>query len=92
MEQTKQDSLLQKLNRIKIYEMGLPLYLCVFALVFVAMLLGWLPGGMLGAFLVMMVYGGLFNLIGNNTPSSRPTWGAAPSCASSPRPSWCTWA
>ena len=68
MEQTKQDSLLQKLNRIKIYEMGLPLYLCVFALVFVAMLLGWLPGGMLGAFLVMMVYGGLFNLIGNNTP------------------------
>ena len=48
--------------------MGLPLYLCIFALVFTAMLLGWLPGGMLGAFLVMMVFGGLFNLIGNNTP------------------------
>ena len=48
--------------------MGLPLYLCIFALVFIAMLLGWLPGGMLGAFLVMMVFGGLFNLIGNNTP------------------------
>ena len=68
MEQKKQDSLLSKLNRIKIYEMGLPLYLVVFALVFAAMLLGWLPGGMLGAFLVMMVFGGLFNLIGNNTP------------------------
>ena len=68
MEQKKQDSLLRKLNRIKIYEMGLPLYLVVFALVFAAMLLGWLPGGMLGAFLVMMVFGGLFNLIGNNTP------------------------
>jgi CCS family citrate carrier protein len=68
MEQKKQDSLLSKLNRIKIYEMGLPLYLVVFALVFAAMLLGWLPGGMLGAFLVMLVFGGLFNLIGNNTP------------------------
>ena len=68
MEQKKQESLLEKLNRIKIYEMGLPLYLCIFALVFIAMLLGWLPGGMLGAFLVMMVFGGLFNLIGNNTP------------------------
>ena len=44
MEQKKQDSLLSKLNRIKIYEMGLPLYLVVFALVFAAMLLGWLPG------------------------------------------------
>ena len=68
MEQKTQDSLWAKMNRIKIYEMGLPLYLGVFALVFVAMLLGWLPGGMLGAFLVMMVFGGLFNLIGNHTP------------------------
>ena len=68
MEQKTQDSLWAKMNRIRIYEMGLPLYLGIFALVFVAMLLGWLPGGMLGAFLVMMVFGGLFNLIGNNTP------------------------
>ena len=68
MDQKKQSTFFEKLNSIKIYEMGLPLYLCIFALVFVAMLLGWLPGGMLGAFLVMMVFGGLFNLIGNNTP------------------------
>ena len=68
MEQKKQSPFMEKLNNIKIYEMGLPLYLCIFALVFAAMLLGWLPGGMLGAFLVMMVFGGLFNLIGNNTP------------------------
>ena len=68
MEQKTQDSLWAKMNRIKIYEMGLPLYLAVFVLVFAAMLLGWLPGGMLGAFLVMMVFGGLFNLIGNHTP------------------------
>ena len=68
MEKEKKETVMEKLNRIKIYEMGLPLYLCIFALVFAAMLLGWLPGGMLGAFLVMMVFGGLFNLIGNNTP------------------------
>ena len=68
MAKEKKASFMEKLNRIKIYEMGLPLYLCIFALVFIAMLLGWLPGGMLGAFLVMMVFGGLFNLIGNNTP------------------------
>ena len=59
---------MKKIRDVKIYEIGLPLYLCIFALVFVAMLLGWLPGGMLGAFLVMMVFGGLFNLIGNVTP------------------------
>jgi Na+/citrate symporter len=63
-----QSTFWEKVNGIKIYEMGLPLYLCIFALVFLAMVLGWLPGGMLGAFLVMMVFGGLFNLIGNNTP------------------------
>ena len=68
MEKEKKETVMEKLNRIKIYEMGLPLYLCIFALVFAGMLLGWLPGGMLGAFLVMMVFGGLFNLIGNNTP------------------------
>ena len=68
MEQKTQDSLWAKMNRIKIYEMGLPHYLGIFTAVFAAMLLGWLPGGMLGAFLVMMVFGGLFNLIGNHTP------------------------
>ncbi|MBR6113745.1 MAG: 2-hydroxycarboxylate transporter family protein [Oscillospiraceae bacterium] len=71
MEKKTQDGLWLKLSSIKIYEMGLPLYLVIFALVFAAMLLGWLPGGMLGAFLVMMVFGGLFNLIGNNTPIVR---------------------
>ena len=68
MEQKTQDSLWTRMNRIKIYEMGLPHYLGIFTAVFAAMLLGWLPGGMLGAFLVMMVFGGLFNLIGNHTP------------------------
>lgn len=56
------------MRSIKIFGVGLPLYLAIFALVFAAMRLGWLPDGMIGAFLVMMVFGGLFNLLGNNLP------------------------
>jgi CCS family citrate carrier protein len=48
--------------------LSLPIYFGIFILIFAAMLLGWLPGGMLGAFMVMMVFGGLFNVIGNNLP------------------------
>lgn len=58
----------QKLNQIQIYGIGMPLYLVIFAGVFAAMLLGWLPVGMLGAFMVMMVFGGLFNYAGNHLP------------------------
>ncbi len=58
----------QAFKSVEIFGLSLPLYLGIFAIVFLAMLLKWLPGGMLGAFLVMMVFGGLFNWIGNNTP------------------------
>lgn len=54
--------------KTEICGLRLPLYLAIFVLVFVAMGLGWLPGGMLGAFMVMMVFGGLFNVIGNHLP------------------------
>lgn len=60
--------ILGKLNDIQIYGIGLPLYLIIFVLIFAAMRLGWLPGGMIGAFLIMMVFGGLFHIIGNNFP------------------------
>lgn len=53
---------------IKICGMGLPVYLGITALVTLAMGLGWLPGGMIGALMIMMVYGGLFNVIGNHLP------------------------
>lgn len=49
----------------------LPIYLLITALVFVTMMCGWLPKGMIGAFAVMMVFGGLFNAIGNNLPIVR---------------------
>lgn len=62
------ESILTKLNKIEIYGIGLPLYLVIFAAVFAAMLLGWIPSGMLGAFMIMMVFGGLFNYVGNTLP------------------------
>ena len=49
----------------------LPIYLLITALVFVTMMCGWLPKGMIGAFAIMMVFGGLFNAIGNNLPIVR---------------------
>lgn len=62
---------MERFVKIEICGISLPLYLGIFALVFAAMCLGWLPGGMLGAFMVMMVFGGLFNVIGNNLPIVR---------------------
>ena len=63
--------MLEKLNTVKIYGLDLWLFLVLFVLVFAAMMIGLLPKGMLGAFLVMMIFGGLFNLIGNNLPIVR---------------------
>lgn len=56
------------MKTIKISGIGLPVYLGITALITFVMCMGWLPGGMIGAFAVMMVYGGLFNTIGNHMP------------------------
>ena len=56
------------LSDIEIAGIRLPMYLGITALVFITMYLGILPGGMIGAFSIMMVFGGLFNVIGNNMP------------------------
>ena len=56
------------LSDIEIAGIRLPMYLGITALVFITMYLGILPGGMIGAFAIMMVFGGLFNVIGNNMP------------------------
>lgn len=62
---------MERFMKTEICGISLPLYLGIFVLVFAAMRLGWLPGGMQGAFMVMMVFGGLFNVIGNNLPIIR---------------------
>ncbi|KIR02263.1 Malate Na(+) symporter [Lachnospiraceae bacterium TWA4] len=59
---------MEKFNSIKITGIPLPIYLGITAILVLAMEMGWLPSGMIGAFLVMMVFGGLFNIIGNNLP------------------------
>ena len=56
------------LSDIEIAGIRLPMYLGITAHVFITMYLGILPGGMIGAFAIMMVFGGLFNVIGNNMP------------------------
>ncbi|WP_312104941.1 2-hydroxycarboxylate transporter family protein [Lachnoclostridium sp.] len=66
--QVKQMSFLEKFISIEITGISLPFYLVITAIVCIMMSLGWLPGGMIGALAVMMVFGGLFNAIGNNTP------------------------
>lgn len=57
-----------ELKKFEIMGISLPVYLLITALVFVTMMMGWMPKGMIGAFAVMMVFGGLFNTIGNHTP------------------------
>ena len=57
--------------KIEIVGIPLPIYLAMTAIVGVVMCKGWLPGGMIGAFAIMMVFGGLFNAIGNNMPIVR---------------------
>lgn len=57
-----------KINNIKIVGIPLPIYLLLLVVTVAAMVLNWLPSGMLGALLIMMVFGGLFNVIGNNLP------------------------
>ena len=56
---------------IEISGIKLPVYIGIAALVFITMYLEILPGGMIGAFAVMMVFGGLFNVVGNNLPIVR---------------------
>jgi len=53
---------------IKISGIPLPVYLGFTAITAVSIAMKWLPNGMIGALLVMMVFGGLFNIIGNNLP------------------------
>ncbi len=57
-----------ELKKFEIMGISLPVYLLITALVMVTMMMGWMPKGMIGAFAVMMVFGGLFNTIGNHTP------------------------
>lgn len=58
----------KKIISIKISGISLPVYLAFTAVTAVSIAMKWLPSGMIGALLVMMIFGGLFNIIGNNLP------------------------
>lgn len=45
-----------------------PLYFVIFAVLIIAMALGVLPGGLIGAFLFLLIVGELLNFLGNNIP------------------------
>lgn len=53
---------------LKLYNMPWPVFAAFSAIVLVAVAMGVLPKGMIGAFPFMIVLGGLFNEIGNRTP------------------------
>lgn len=59
------------MQKTKIYGIPLPIYLIVFGVVVAAMQFDCLPGGMIGALLVLMLFGGLFHLIGERLPVIR---------------------
>lgn len=59
---------MDKVKSIKISGIPLPIYLGFTVITAVSIAMKWLPSGMIGALLVMMVFGGLFNIIGNNLP------------------------
>ncbi|MBE5989683.1 CCS family citrate carrier protein [Lacrimispora xylanisolvens] len=59
---------MDKVKSIKISGIPLLIYLGFTAITGVSIAMKWLPSGMIGALLVMMIFGGLFNIIGNNLP------------------------
>lgn len=63
---------------LRILGMKLPLYLIVVAASLAAIYLEVLPQNMVGAFLVLLVFGELLNLIGNKTPIINTYFGGGP--------------
>ncbi|WMJ77222.1 MULTISPECIES: 2-hydroxycarboxylate transporter family protein [unclassified Sedimentibacter] len=66
------------MKEYKIMGMNLPVYFTLLAVIIVAIILGVLPSGMIGAFAFMMVVGALLDVIGNNTPIVKTFFGGGP--------------
>lgn len=62
---------MQTLKKMEVMGIPLPIYLLITALVVFVMCMDFMPSGMIGAFAVMMVLGGLFGVIGNHMPIVR---------------------
>lgn len=66
------------MKEYKIMGLTLPVYFTLLAVIIVAIALGVLPGGMIGAFAFMMLVGALLDVIGNNTPIVKTFFGGGP--------------
>ena len=65
-------------KEIKILGLSLTVYFALFIVLLVAIFLKVLPGGMIGAFIFMMLVGALMDVIGNNTPIVKTFFGGGP--------------
>lgn len=63
---------------IKIAGLSLPIFIIVAAVTIVAVLMGVLPANMIGAVIVLVVFGELLNLIGNHLPIIKTYFGGGP--------------
>lgn len=59
---------INKKNNIEIYGMNIGAFMLVSLVILVATFTNNLPSGMVGALAIMIVLGGIFNIIGNKTP------------------------
>lgn len=66
------------MKEFKIMGLTLPVYFTLLVIVVLAIFLKVLPGGMIGAFVFMMLVGALFDVIGNNTPIVKTFFGGGP--------------
>ncbi len=66
------------MKEYKIMGMNLPVYFTLLAVIILAIILGVLPSGMIGAFAFMMVVGALLDVIGNHTPIVKTFFGGGP--------------
>lgn len=62
----------------KIMGMSLPMFTILTAIVLIAVYMGKLPSGMVGAFPVMMILGAILNELGNKTPIIKDYFGGGP--------------
>ncbi|MDW5300119.1 MAG: 2-hydroxycarboxylate transporter family protein [Sedimentibacter sp.] len=62
----------------KIMGINLPIYFTLLVILLIAIIFDVLPGGMIGAFVFMMLIGSLLDVIGNNTPIVKTFFGGGP--------------
>ena len=63
--------MLNRLRETEVFGFKLPYYIMIAAVVVFMMCMDWLPSGMVGALAIMMVFGGVLNVLGNNLPIIR---------------------